>query len=325
MMNWSGTSGEGALLPRAASVISFISVLAVLPLPLAGGQVPAEPVKPLESRIGDTPPSVLKMLADAGERPTTTHRLTIEEQRTLAAAFGALPPLHRRVLTERLMSISFLDGMPNTALTSTVNPGEAATRYHWTIRAGVLHENVSQWLTAKERTLFTAGGSTEQVAIEAGKLDAILYVLLHEGAHVVDATLELTPRMPREGGTEPMPPTPFTDGIWRERFVATSPYRNALLERVTYRAGGKPLPMQRARPMYEALRRTPFVSVYASTNWHDDLAETLSVYHLTERLGQPFRIVIRDGASETFAYEPATSALVRRRFGQLAPFYAELP
>ena len=37
------------------------------------------------------------------------------------------------------------------------NPGEAGTRYHWTIRASVLHENVSQWLTAKERTLFANG------------------------------------------------------------------------------------------------------------------------------------------------------------------------
>jgi hypothetical protein len=142
---------------RTRTVASCISVLSVLWAPLAGGQLPAVPVKPLESRIGDTPRSVLKMLADAGEQPPTTHRLTTEEQRALAAAFGALPPLHRRVLAERLASISFLDGIPNTALTTPVNPGGAGTRYHWTIRASVLHENVSQWLTAKERTLFANG------------------------------------------------------------------------------------------------------------------------------------------------------------------------
>ena len=310
------------ILPRA--LFSFISVFGVLSLPL-GGQVPPAAHKPLELRISDTPHSVLKMFADAGEPTPTTHALTPGEQGTLAAAFGALPPLHRRVLADRLASISFLNGMPNTALTSPVNPTETETRYHWTIRAGVLHENVSEWLTAKERTLFIDGSSMERVSIEAGKLDAILYVLLHEGAHIVDATLGLTPRIPREGGRQPVPPTPFTDGVWRERFIAASPYRNMLLEQVAYRAGGKPLPIERARSMYDALKRTPFVSVYATTNWHDDLAETLSVYHLTERLHQPFRMVIRHGAAETFAYEPAKSSLVRRRFDQLARFYAESP
>jgi hypothetical protein len=291
---------------------------------LAGGAATTQRVDattPLESRITDTPASVLKMFADAGEPAPTPHLLTADEQRTLAAAFAALPPLHRRMLRERLHSLSFLDGMPNTALTSPVNPGEAVTLYHWTIRAGVLHEHVSDWLTAKERTLFSADASPLSVSVEAGTMDAILYVLLHEGTHVVDGALGLTPAMPRGGSETPGRSTPFTAGVWSDRLVPVAAYRDALLEQLTFRRGGKPLRLDQARPLYLALQRTPFVSAYASTNWYDDLAETLSVYHLTERLKQPFRIVVRDAGHEVFAYEPAKSEAVRLRFAQLSKFY----
>lgn len=89
-------------------------------------------------------------------------------------AFTTLPPVHQRVLRERLRRISFLDGMPNTALTSTVDPDAPAPVYDLTIRAGVLHENVSELLTNKERTCFDFDGSARTVVIGAGTLEAIV-------------------------------------------------------------------------------------------------------------------------------------------------------
>ena len=58
----------------------------------------------------------------------TAHALTAVERHKLSAAFAALPPLHRRVLGERLRSVSFLDGMPNTALTCWRNVGSCVWR-----------------------------------------------------------------------------------------------------------------------------------------------------------------------------------------------------
>jgi hypothetical protein len=46
------------------------------------------------------------------------------------------------------------------------------------------------------------------------------------------------------------------------------------------------------------------------------------VYHLTEVLKQPYRIVVRKGNAEIFAYEPMKSELVRGRIGQMKRFYA---
>lgn len=44
--------------------------------------------------------------------------------------------------------------------------------------------------------------------------------------------------------------------------------------------------------------------------------------NLTERLGQPYRIEIRDGTKLVYAYEPMKSERVRSRLPQLARFYA---
>ena len=80
---------------------------------------------PLESRVQATPASVLKMFEELGGPAPTAHTLTDKERRQLSAAFAALPPLHQQILRERLRSVSFLDGMPNTALTSPANPDDS--------------------------------------------------------------------------------------------------------------------------------------------------------------------------------------------------------
>jgi hypothetical protein len=283
-----------------------------------------DPASSLESRITAAPAAVLKMFADAGEAAPTAHALTETERRRLSAAIAALPPLHRRVLAERLRSLSFLDGMPNTALASTVNPDEPYRLFDITFRAGVLGEDVSTFLTQKERTCFDSAGSALSVAIEAGTTDAIAYVLLHEATHIVDSSLSLTPA--RRPGNQPKggpPATPFTKGIWSERTIIDPRYRDPLLERVKFRAKGETLPIDRAESVYEALRRTPFASLYGSSNWHDDLAEYVTWYHLTQKLEQPYRIVIRDAGREAFAYEPMKSQIVRSRFDQMDRFYKD--
>lgn len=281
-----------------------------------------DPASPLEARVKETPAAVLKRFADAGLGAPTAHDLTAAERRKLSTAFAALPPLHRRILGERLRRVSFLDGMPNTALTSTVNPDEPYRLFDITIRAGVLGEDVSEFLTEKERTCFDTTGSSLSVSIEAGPLDAIVYVLVHEATHIVDSTLQITPA-PRPGDqpTNGSSASSFTESVWSERTIIAPRYRDPLLEHVKFRAGGEMLPIDRAEAVYAALRRTPFVSLYGSSNWHDDVAESVTWYHLTEELEQPYRIVIRDAGKETFAYEPMKAHIVRNRFDQMGRFY----
>jgi hypothetical protein len=313
----------------AIRTAATLIVLILTAAPAAHAQMPPpqasvhiDPASPLDARVGEADPSVLKMFADAGVPAPSPHVLTDAERTALARAFTTLPPVHQRVLRERLRRISFLDGMPNTALTSMVDPDAAAPVYDLTIRAGVLHESVSEFLTNKERSCFDFSGSTRTVVVEAGPLEAIVYVLLHEATHMVDGSLGLTPVEGRSPGGDA---ALLTAGVWTDRLTVASAYAHPLLDGLVYRRGGRPIPVSDAHKVYGALQRTPFVSLYASSNWHDDVAELVAWHHLTSRMGQPYRIVVRERDQEVLVYQPMASPLVQRRLRLLTPMYDTPP
>jgi hypothetical protein len=283
-----------------------------------------DPTTLLVSRVKGTPKSVLDLFQEPGRPTPTIHILTDGERRKLESAIASMPPLHRHVLQDRLHIVSFLDGMPNTALTSTVNSEEPYRLFDITINAAILRQDVSEWLTQKERSCFDSAGSSLSVSVVAGTLDALVYVLLHEATHIVDASLKITPTIPAKGrhdGAGVALGSSFTEGVWSELSVPVPRYRDPLRERVRfYRLGGA-IPIDQADAVYASLRQTPFASLYGGGNWLDDLAEYVTVYHLTEVLRQPYRIVIREGDKEVFAYEPMKADLVRSRVGQMKRFY----
>lgn len=302
----------------------MLLVLLLTAAPVAIAQAPPavririDPTSTLESRVGPTDPSVLKMFADAGMPTPIAHTLTDVERQALARAFAVLPPVHQRVLRERLRRLSFLDGMPNTALTSTVDTEAGTPAFDLTIRAGVLRETVSEFLTTKERTCFDFSGSDRTVAVEAGTLDAIVYVLLHEATHMVDGAMGLTPR---EAAPRASEGALLTTGVWTDRLTIAGPYANPLLDGLAYRRGGRPVAASDAHEVYAALRRTPFASLYGSSNWHDDVAELVAWHHLTSRLKQPYRILVRERGHDVLVYEPMASPLVQRRLRLLPSMY----
>ena len=73
------------------------------------------------------------------------------------------------------------------------------------------------------------------------------------------------------------------------------------------------------------LGRTPFISIYASCDSHDDLAELVAWTELTGRLHQPYRIVISRGTNAIRVIEPARSHLVQTRLKYLSKFTGRSP
>jgi hypothetical protein len=276
--------------------------------------VEPRPTSPLGSRIAPPPRAFLDLFTDA--KPTL-HNLTADERRKVEAALTELPALHRRVLAERLRSLSFVDGMPNTALTYPANPGEAFRLYDITVRAGVLRQNVSEFLTEKELTCFDTTGSSLTISVDAGSMDAIVYVLLHEAAHVVDGGLRIAFDVP-SGPIEHA----LIQGVWTDRTTALPQYRHPLLESTRFHAGGRVLNITDAEAVYSELGRTPFFTLYSSSNWHCDFAELVTWRTLTQNRGQPYRVLILDHGEIAYAFEPTGSALVQDRFELLERFFA---
>ncbi|MCE7069086.1 hypothetical protein LZG74_02160 [Dyadobacter sp. CY327] len=261
-------------------------------------------------RIRIAPESVFKSFREAGMKPVN-HKLTPAENKKVSNAFALLPPLHQRILKQHLQSISFMDNMPNTALTSPVDMGGATKMFNITFRASLLDENISEWATWKERTCFKQEtDSNYNVRVDGGKMDAIIYVLMHEATHIVDAVMDINPH-PAEANAV-VDPTTFTKNVWRLMNVPADPYIDSLLEQTRFRSG-KPVPISLAPEVYAKLAKTPFPSLYGMAAWFEDIAELATIYHLTAKLNQPFYIVVTKDNVELARFEPMKNVLVKPR------------
>jgi hypothetical protein len=247
------------------------------------------------------------------------HTLTEVERAKVEVAFSVLPPLHRKILSTHLHSISFMDNMPNTALTSPVLGQDSVERFNITFRAGILHETISEWATKKENTLYDKTANHEYtVSIEAGQFDALIYVLLHEATHVVDAVMKMTPSV--ENATDSVPPTAITEGIWDKMNVPVEGYVDSLVEKTIFRGGGR-IRIDAAPEIYRTLSKMPFVSLYATASWSEDIAELETIFHLTQTMKQPFYVIVKKGKDELVRFEPMRSDRVQKRLHHLNAFY----
>lgn len=272
-----------------------------------------------KNRIAVAPENIFKKFIEAGMTPTN-HELTEAEQEKVSKAFSLLPPLHIKILNEHLHSISFMDNMPNTALTSPVESVDTIKKFNITFRAGILNETVSEWATWKEKSLYdTATKPSLEIQIDAGNLDAFVYVLLHEATHVVDAVLKLTPHVEEDENL--VQHTTYTKNIWRLFNIPMAKFTNPTLEKTRFRSG-KVQPITSAKEIYDELEKTPFVSLYGMASWYEDIAELVTIYHLTNKLNQPFVLYVKENGEIISKFEPMKNKLVKKRLKQLDVFYS---
>ncbi|MGS2764791.1 hypothetical protein [Sinomicrobium sp. M5D2P9] len=259
---------------------------------------------------------------DAGMDPID-HVLTDREWEVFQHSFSLLPSSYQKVLRQHLHSFSFMDHMPNTALTSPVDTTLQEKKFNITFRAGIFDETISEWATWKENMCYVPSEINEyQIRIEAGEMNAMVYVLLHEATHIMDVVMEISPQGEKRNSL--VANTPLTKDIWHKRNVPVEAYTDSLLETTRFRSG-KPIPIAQAFEVYSTLKKTPFVSLYGMASWNEDLAELATLYHLTEKMNQPYMILVIKNGKEKFRFEPMKNELVKKRTEQLEMFYDMKP
>jgi len=259
---------------------------------------------PLRARVGPPDDAVIKAYVDTGAQDAKPHALTDDEWALVETAIAELPPLHQRILRRHLARLSFIDAPSSagTALTRQLDGQESDRLFDITIRADVLKKSLSDFLTAKEASLFELDGSGYSVHLSAGMAPALTYILLHEATHVVDRTLELTPY------------GDLSSKLWVGPRVLAEPYAASPIGGSTFRRGPK-LPISRAAALYAALVQSPFVSMYSTAAAGEDLAELVTWSQLSSRFQVPLVIEVRDGAGRrVFLGEPLKSRAVHARF-----------
>jgi hypothetical protein len=57
-------------------------------------------------------------------------------------------------------------------------------------------------------------------------------------------------------------------------------------------------------------------------SWNEDIAELVTIYHLTTKLNQPFVVYIKENGEIKLRFEPMKNKLVKKRLKQLEVFYS---
>jgi hypothetical protein len=268
-------------------------------------QSDAAEVQGLMARVGPPSKEALRDYKRAGMQDVKSHTQTDSERAEVAVALASMPTLNRQILEKHLHHLAFLDGIPGegNALTS---PATKKGLYDITVRASVLNESLSTFLTTKEHRVFTADGSGIAVYVEGTGVNALTYLLMHESTHVLDFSCNTT--------TEPH--SRFLEGIWTDTYTMV-PQLASSAAPTTYFHQGHPLGFGKAVIVYDSLAQSPFVSLYATASEHDDLAELVAWRQIMSHGGN-LSIEVKDSQGKTLRrWEPLTFPGVKERFMEI--------
>jgi hypothetical protein len=279
----------------------------------------------LESRVTLPPPLVLDYLRKLDSRPDYQPVVPGPMNReVIRSSINKLPPLTKQVLQRRLIGIYFIKNFMGNGLTDWVMDTGGNTYVFMVFNESAFTQNISELLTNKEKTCFIQDTSGTDIRIDCGTAyNGFLYIILHESAHAVDYIMRLTPYVddtiqPYLGKVPSS--TDFTRGIWNKYDTPCDRY--SFTGKVFFYNIKPPrLLFSRAGDYYADLCSSPFVSLYGSMLWPEDLAELVTLYHLTEILKQPYIIKILKGGTMIQSFRPMESPRVRKRTTLMQVFY----
>lgn len=304
------------LAAAAAAVLSVGARAAAPPDPRALASYGFDAASPLP-RARTIPDWLLGAWSAADGETYKAHRLTAEEEKSLAKAFAGLPAPMRKVLSERLIATYFIDGLKGNGITDWVLDPARGTYAYMILNPAGFKQTLSELLTERDGTVFAGKAD---VKVEAGSGSGILYTVSHESAHAVDYVMGVTPYT--EDGhykaTHPVPRPRRDWDAWKDystpKAAADYPLRSKLH---FYGFGSPDIDPDLASDLCAELAGSPFASLYGSRTWAEDLAELFVLRHLTQDLKQPVRRVCAG-----VTYEPWTNKTVRERALRLTqPLY----
>jgi hypothetical protein len=289
-----------------------------------------DPASNVTERIYEVPEFIIKPLRVHDRRKDyTPYTPTNGELMLLAAYLDLLPPVNQQLIQERVVAIFFVNNLLGGGMTDWVLDVEGKPYFYILINSNALKESLATFLTKKELTCFKINDPSIKIAVDSGsKFRGLLYVLMHESVHVVDYVRGLTPypdpwfgrAMGKSGN-----PTEFTKGFWRTYRETVTPYDPRITEDVTFYSldGGPKLNITEAPSIYDRLSTMPYISLYATLSWAEDLADTVTFYHLTKRLELPYRIHLFRNDHRIAEHLPAQKTPIRDRYFPLEAFYGE--
>lgn len=219
-----------------------------------------------------------------------------------AQALVHLPDAYVDLLKSHVATIYFVEGFRRSGWLRETSGVFTWPMYDLILSPKLLTQSVSDFLNAKEMTVFSRADSVYQMNIEATQeFRALWFVLLHEATHILDGTQSTHD---------------FAKDVWVTDAIPKSVFDFPLRDQVHFYRGQQ-IPEKHMLQMYESLSKTPFASLYGSLDEQEDFAEFGAFYYMTQIKNLPYRIVITKQGDEVFAYEPFSKSDVLDRYQKI--------
>jgi hypothetical protein len=251
---------------------------------------------------------------------------TQDDLRMIGDYLGKLPGHYQDVLQQRLVAIYFINNLRGSGATDYILDAKGDIYTIMLFNPNTLKTDLSKWLTYRENSCFIRTTVDVNIDINCGtEYTGFLYAFVHESTHVVDYVESYTPYVEKNIAIikkVKATSTPFTKNAWSGLAVPLLSYDYPNRKDITfYGDGGPKINISDARGLYEHLMVTPFVSLYGSMNWAEDFAETMTFYHITHMLGQPYEIRYSKSGDQAKVFRPMESTRVKERFSMIQQLY----
>jgi hypothetical protein len=270
-----------------------------------------KPAMPLKDRIAVMPPDMLKSAALAdGRHDYKAYSPTAADKELLAGYLKLLPPVYDRVFGERCVGIYFIENFMGNGVTNWVVDDKSGIYFFLILNPASLKDSLSKTLTIRERSCFVPRSGLDMKVDAGQKYKGLLYALFHEGTHAVDYVKGVTPFTDDSMPSKYFPASPLAGDFFREAWTDYRAPKNFALikgrENITFYGldGGPKLEMSVVPAMYRELTLSPFISLYGSKSWAEDLAELASFAFITQKLGQPYSIELTGFGPKPEVFSP---------------------
>ncbi len=283
-------------------------------------------------QVYEAPDFVMQFVNEYDGEKYRPYSPTTNQLRIIQQSFEQLPPLHRKILLTHNVGIYFIKDLKGSGISDWI-VDEKGDIFTWMVfDSRLLEQNLDEWLSAKERSVYIPDDMTRDVMIEVDKsIPAFFGILLHESTHVVDYVCGITPWVERDilsynlvrekkNGDEH-----FVKDIWQNYYQPLARHDFEFRPAVTFYGfeNGPKISIADSDNVYVQLAATPFFSLYSTSCWAEDLAEYVMYYHLTQVLKKNYRIIAWSRDGDSYVYEPAKNPRVRDRFELMKRFYEE--
>lgn len=243
------------------------------------------------------------------------YELSRREMDTLTRHAAFLPKKLSACILENEVNLVFIENFMGGGMVQFTVSQSGKLSAFIILNPKLLTMTMQDWYEYRDNSPFFQGTGNIRVKVPIGKTHkAILGILIHEAAHTHDLFNNVTPYVDPELmklGFATDAPTPFIDDVWLGFSTPRADFEGRLMIR-SYGLGDR-LDSVYIPYLYESLGKSPFITLYGSSYWSEDYAETYTWCYLKQGMSIEYSVHAYKGNEKLFSFFPLRDELSEKR------------